>query len=190
MPDKEVQTIKDLIFYQYAKIIAKRAFAGGNSLIAKKDHYGFIKKTFKELKSGEKSWSDIMREDWQLVESDKVCIYCGSGENLSREHIVPRSLLIKLDCKDCDTIQSIHNQVWACRKCNSSKSRTGLYSFYKKRYPDEKKFYDLIPPLLEKKYLKTMYCCHECAGTLNSGDQDGDGELTVLDIDFVIDKFC
>src|SRR4030042_4470375 len=99
MPDKEVQTIKDLIFYQYAKIIAKRAFAGGNSLIAKKDHYGFIKKTFKELKSGEKSWSDIMREDWQLVESDKVCIYCGSGENLSREHIVPRSLLIKLDCK-------------------------------------------------------------------------------------------
>jgi hypothetical protein len=45
---------------------------------------------------------------------------------------------------------------------------------------------DLIPPLLEKKYLKTIYNCHECAGTLNAGDIDGDGELTVLDIDHII----
>jgi hypothetical protein len=40
--------------------------------------------------------------------------------------------------------------------------------------------------LLEKKYLKTIYNCHECAGTLNAGDIDGDGELTVLDIDRII----
>jgi hypothetical protein len=36
--------------------------------------------------------------------------------------------------------------------------------------------------LLEKKYLKTIYNCHLCAGTLDGGDIDGDGELTVLDI--------
>jgi hypothetical protein len=39
---------------------------------------------------------------------------------------------------------------------------------------------------VEKKYLKTMYACHICAGTLNGGDIDGDGELTVLDIDQII----
>lgn len=40
-----------------------------------------------------------------------------------------------------------------------------------------KKFYDLIPPLLEKKYLKTMYCCHECADTLDKGDIDGGEQM-------------
>jgi len=40
--------------------------------------------------------------------------------------------------------------------------------------------------LLEKKYLKTIYACHICAGTLDAGDIDGDGELTVLDIDQII----
>jgi hypothetical protein len=40
MPDREVKTIKQLIFYQYAKIIAKSAFGPE----AKKTSYGFIKK--------------------------------------------------------------------------------------------------------------------------------------------------
>jgi hypothetical protein len=45
---------------------------------------------------------------------------------------------------------------------------------------------DLIPPLLEKKYLKTIYNCHECAKTLNKGDMNGDEEIYVLDIDFIL----
>jgi hypothetical protein len=67
------------------------------------------------------------------------------------------------------------------------KSAKGLYQFFKEKYPEERKFYDLIPPLLEKKYLKTIYTCHTCAGTLDKGDIDGDGELTVLDIDHIIE---
>ena len=62
----------------------------------------------------------------------------------------------------------------------------GLYSFYKSKHPGQKKFYDLIPSLLEKKYLKTIYNCHSCSGTLDQGDMDGDHALTVLDIDFII----
>jgi hypothetical protein len=52
MPDRDVKTIRDLIYYQYAKIIAKRAFSAPEGKEAKKQSYGFIKKTFKELKSG------------------------------------------------------------------------------------------------------------------------------------------
>jgi len=33
---------------------------------------------------------------------------------------------------------------------------------------------------------KTILNCHSCAGTLDGGDIDGDGELTVLDIDHII----
>jgi hypothetical protein len=188
MPDREVRTIRDLIYYQYAKIIAKRAFTAPDGKMAKRGHYGFIKKMFRDLRDGAKSWSEITREDWQLVESEKECIYCGSGRSISREHIVPRSLLIKAECAGCDTIQSIHNQVWACRDCNSSKGDKGLYGFYRSRFPNDRKFYDRIPILAEKKYLKTVYCCHECAGTLESGDLDGDGEITVLDLDYILRK--
>ncbi|HUI28708.1 MAG TPA: hypothetical protein VLX91_00725 [Candidatus Acidoferrales bacterium] len=184
MPDKEVKTIRDLIYYQYAKIITCRAFNVPDGQQAKKLHYGFIKKTFHDLKSGGKSWSHIEREDWQLVEAEKKCAYCGSTENLTREHIVPKSLHIKPDCPTCDHIQSIHNEVWACGSCNSSKGTMGLYEFYHdKILPDEPKYFDYIPELVEKKYLKTIMKCHECAGTLDAANPNGDRELSVLDID-------
>ncbi|GBD88119.1 hypothetical protein BMS3Abin03_02053 [bacterium BMS3Abin03] len=186
MPDREVQTVKDLIYYQYSKLICRSAFKIPDGVQAKGKHYGFIKNTFRDLKSGYKNWSDIIREDLQFVEVEKKCIYCGSEETVTREHIVPKSLFIKNECTTCDRIQSIHNLIWACRSCNSSKGTIGLYEFYKLKYPDENKFYDLIHPLAEKKYLKTMYYCHECAGTLNSEDPNHDGKIDVLDIDYIL----
>ena len=190
MPDRDVSTLNHIMNYQYAKIIACSAFGCTNGVEAKKKHYGFIRNTLRDLSSGKKTWSDIEREDWQLVESDKECAYCGDTTGLAREHIVPGSLHINDRCPVCDTIQSIHNKVWACRRCNSEKGTEGLYSFYKNRSPTEKKFYDHIPPLVEKKYLKTVYqCLAQCTQCLNSGDIDGDGELTVLDIDFAMKRF-
>ena len=59
MPDREVETIQDLIYYQYAKVIARSAFAVPNGKVAKSQHYGFIKNTFRQLKRGQKSWSEI-----------------------------------------------------------------------------------------------------------------------------------
>ena len=59
MRDRDVETIRDLIYYQYAKIIARRAFGAADGKEAKKQHYGFVKQTFRELKSGVKSWSEI-----------------------------------------------------------------------------------------------------------------------------------
>ena len=177
MPDREVKTIRDLIYYQYAKIIAKSALGPD----AKKSGYGFIKTTFRQLRDDEKKWSEILREDKQLVEAEKRCAYCGSEEGLQWEHIVPRSVRINERCPDCDRVQGIHNQIWACRTCNARKGTKGLYHFMKELHPDAKPFSDILPPLLEKKYLKTIYYCHLCKGTL---DWDGDGKpLSVLDLD-------
>ena len=186
MPDRDVQTIQDLIWYQYAKIVTRSAFKTGDGKAAKKEHYGFIKKTFLDLKTGRKSWSDILREDWQLVEGERQCTYCGGQEDLHREHIVPRSLRIRPECQSCDTIQGIHNQVWACGPCNLRKGDHGLYEFYRQQHAGDRKYYDLIPPLIEKKYLKTIFNCHRCAGTLDCGSLVGGPELTVLDIDAIL----
>ena len=190
MPDRDVKTIRDVINFQYSKIIACSAFKCANGKEAKNKYYGFIKKTFSDLKLGRKNWSDIEREDWQFVESDKECAYCGDKSDLTREHIVPRSFLVNEHCSKCDTIQAIHNQVWSCRKCNSEKGTMGLYSYYSKKLINEKKFYDFIPPLVEKKYLKTIFCCFErCANCLEKNDLDGDGEMTVLDIDYAMKMY-
>jgi hypothetical protein len=182
MPDRDVKTIRDLIYYQYAKIIAKSAFHMPDGESAKKQHYGFIKQTFRQLQNGQKNWSKISREDWQLVEAEKKCAYCGAGEPLAKEHIVPKSLKIKPACASCDDIQSIHNQVWACQNCNSRKGTKGLYQFYRQQVP-EGDYFDAIPELIEKKYLKTIFNCHECAGTL---DKAGEAPKSVLAIDAIL----
>ncbi|MGE4583478.1 MAG: HNH endonuclease [Sphaerochaeta sp.] len=177
MPDREVQTIRDLILYQYAKIIARSAFGAEY----KKRAYGFIKTKFRDLRDNRQKWSDILREDKELVNAEKVCAYCGSTEHLQWEHIVPRSLSINERCAGCDHIQGIHNQIWACRTCNTRKGTMGLYRFMQVLHPDAKPFSDCIPPLLEKKYLKTIWYCHQCNGSL---DWNGDGKtLDVFDLD-------
>jgi len=189
MPDRDVKTIRDVINFQYAKIITRSAFKLNNGGEAKKECYGFVKKTFNDLKTGKIEWSAILREDWQSVELENECAYCGGKTGLAHEHIVPKSFLINERCPKCDTIQGIHNQVWACKKCNSEKGTMGLYTFYKKKLNGEKKFYDFLPSLVEKKYLKTIFCCFEnCAQCLDCGDLDGDGEMTVLDIDYALKK--
>ncbi len=35
MPDRDVKTIRDLIYYQYAKIVARRAFGAADGKIEK-----------------------------------------------------------------------------------------------------------------------------------------------------------
>jgi len=49
MPDREVTCIRDIIYCQYAKIIAKSSFHFNDGREAK--------------------WADILREDWQQVET-------------------------------------------------------------------------------------------------------------------------
>jgi archaeosine-15-forming tRNA-guanine transglycosylase len=51
LPDRDVRTIRDLIHYQYAKIIARSALSVPDGTAAKSSCYGFIKQTFRELQN-------------------------------------------------------------------------------------------------------------------------------------------
>jgi ribosomal protein S27AE len=181
MSDTSVKTIRDLIWFRYAKTMARSSgLSHGQN--------GTVRKMLDDLRSGARKWVDITNDDSRPDDEEKKCAYCGGTTDLSREHIVSRSLAINEKCPDCDTIQTIHNQVWVCRKCISTKGTLGLYQFYQRRAAGKKKFDDAIPPLLEMKYLKVVYDCLNCAKCLNGGDLDGDGELTVLDIDFALQQ--
>ena len=53
-PPKYVDTIRRLIYWQYAQLIAKAAGFAGN--------YGFVISRYKKLESGEMSWSSSIRD--------------------------------------------------------------------------------------------------------------------------------
>jgi len=59
MPDRDVTTIGDLIYYQCAKIIAKSALGVSDGKEAKGRHYGFVKQAFEELSTGVKNCGGI-----------------------------------------------------------------------------------------------------------------------------------
>ncbi len=150
MPPPIVKTIRDLIYWEYAKLIS------GSALHDRKN-YGFVMSEFVKLRSGQMHPSAILRENRHLVEGPNECAYCGGVEGLEWEHIIPRSL------GGPDTID---NQVLACRACNISKSDKCLYVWFKEIYGADKDWKYKIPRIPWGKYLKLLYEIHEQRGTL------------------------
>jgi len=82
MPPLAVRTLRDLIFWQYAKIISESAGFGKRS-------YGFVMNRFKKLQSGEIEWSSSIREWIREREEPDRCIYCGAKKKLTVDHMIP-----------------------------------------------------------------------------------------------------
>ncbi len=161
MPPSCIKTIEDLIFYQYAKIIASSAGIPG---------YRFIMHIMKKLSSGDLKMSEALRELKMQMSGNKNCVYCQSTKNLSWDHLIPR---IK------GGPNTGENGVWACIPCNSSKGMKGIYEWYGINRKDE------VPRLIVGKYLKLLYEIHKAKGTLHFSDLNGDGKLDVLDLEVI-----
>lgn len=139
-----VKSIRDLIFWQYAKIIANSAGMGKN--------YKFITSRFLKLKNNEIIWSGAIREYTKERESPDECVYCGSKDKLTLEHILPTA-------RNGPNITD--NAVWVCKSCNSSKGAKRLYEWFGLDKAND------IPRIAEGKYLKLLYDLHEQNGTLD-----------------------
>ena len=150
MPPAAVKTIRDQIFWQYAKLIAKSA--GLSNARA------FQMSRFTKLRDGEIVWSSTIREWLHEHENPDSCIYCGAqGGPLTTEHILPRC---------CGGPDIPDNAIRVCRSCNSEKGGRRLYEW---KGLAEK---DAIPRIAEGKYLKLLYDLHEQRGTLNVDKKD------------------
>ncbi len=146
MPPKAVKSIKDLIFWQYAKIISQSAGFGQIKFV-------FMMSRFQKLKNGDIKWSSSIQEWIKENERRDVCYYCNKeDENLTVEHILPLSRG-GLDHPD--------NTVWICQDCNLKKSNKRLYEY---SILDNK---INIPRIVEGKYLKLLYDLHAQAKTLD-----------------------
>lgn len=159
MPPNYVKTIEDLIFYEYAKLIAKSAGFDAKN-------FGFITSRWKLLKSGQITMSDTIREFKLERHSRNVCIYCGSEENIETEHIIPKSL---------GGPDNSDNLIDSCNNCNRKKTNMHVFEFCAKENIE-------VPRLVRGKYLKLVYDEHKNKGTLNLSDFDGDGKLNLYDL--------
>ncbi len=166
MPPSAVKTVRDLIYWEYAKLIA-------GSALSDRKQFPFVMKKFKELQTGKIKWSDILREDLKIDQSK--CAYCDSSESLSNDHIVPK--------RECHFAE-IHNIVKACKHCNSSKGDRDLIEWWgiDRRYE--------LPRNVFGKYLKMLYVCYECRDTLDKSDINEDGKLDLHDLGAIFQVPC
>lgn len=144
MPPAAVKTIKDLLYWQYAKLIARSA--------GHEKNFGFTMDRFKKLQSGDISWSGSIREYIKEREVSGQCIYCGSKQDQSVDHLIPRAR---------GGPETGDNAVTACKACNSSRGDKGIYEWF------ELDRRNAVPRIVEGKYLKELYALHERKGTLD-----------------------
>jgi hypothetical protein len=145
MPPSIVRTIREEIYWQYAKLISKSAGFGI-------DDRAFQMSTFVKLRDGKIRWSSAIGEYIKEHENKSVCIYCGSDEKLTVEHILPTSR---------GGPNTADNAIFVCKKCNSSKGSKRLYEWFGFSSKDK------IPSIAEGKYLKLIFELHKQLNTLD-----------------------
>jgi 5-methylcytosine-specific restriction endonuclease McrA len=146
MPPPAVKTYRDLVYYEWAKAIARSA--------GMKNNFPFIIDRMTKLRGGDLQMSEIVRED-RLMAADgrKECAYCGATERLTWDHLIPRAR------GGPDTIS---NQVPACATCNSSKGDRDAVEWFRSRMGVQ------IPRLVWGKYLKLTLEVWKSEGKLDA----------------------
>jgi hypothetical protein len=150
VPPAAIRDLRDLMYWQYAKIIADSAGVG-------KKQWAFVMERFKKLQSGEIAW-DSIREYVKEHNDFHRCLYCGRAGDLTLDHLMPRAFHGPQDEK---------NAAWVCRSCNASKGARRLYEYYTLSKGGLKAAKYDVPRLAEGKYLKLLYGLFEDAGLLD-----------------------
>jgi hypothetical protein len=149
-----VKTLRELIYWQYAKIIADSAGMG-------KKQWRFVMDRFEKLKDETIFWNSI-REYVKERENPNNCFFCGAREQLSLEHLFPRTHGGPNEEK---------NTAWVCRTCNSAKGGRRPYEYWTMHGGLKAAKYDM-PRVVEGKYLKFLYETLSAAGSLDLSFDD------------------
>jgi len=144
MPPAYVKTVREEIFYEYAKLISRSAHGS--------IRYGFVTDRFKKLSNGQVTISGTIQEWEREQELPHQCVFCSSLENPSTDHLIPRN-------RGGD--DSPDNLDLACRSCNSSRGDKGVFEWLGLKGKDN------LHRLVAGKYLKLLLKVHEQAKTID-----------------------
>lgn len=155
------RTVGQRLLWAYANLcMAHAAFSKGGTTYTDRD-FGLRNYMWRKFKTREYNPRSLARDEKVKMKRALNCEYCGAGENLSADHLVPTSK------GGPDTGD---NLVRACRSCNSSKNNRDLFVWYasKAKFP---------PLLLARRYLKLCIKITEEAGELDTALVEYDGGL-------------
>ena len=143
MPSITPHTVAELIYWSYANLAM--AHDGINRGLPTYDKTSFIirMRMYKGLLSGKLQISSLFKDERWKMENGARCVYCGSIENLSVDHLFPR---IK------GGADNVENLVCSCKSCNSSKGKINNWKKW------------TIPPFLSvcRKYRQTSPNALKC----------------------------
>lgn len=172
MPFAERNTVGERLYWCYANLGMAEMAVHGHCAVYERKHFMVRARLYKGLVTGTMSPRTLMRDQAIRMRLPQECVYCGSKESLSIDHIVPTNLGGE-DVGD--------NSIWACRRCNSSKSDKDLFEWWAMARSG-------LPPLLViRVYLKQAIRYFRCRDLLASEWQSI--KNSPFKLDFLPDTF-
>jgi hypothetical protein len=121
MGTPNLTTIASRVYWAYANLgMAEMAVHDGDERYTTK-HFIIRARLFSGLNRGTMAPKSLMRDQKIRMKLPQECVYCGNQASLSIDHVWPTNR---------GGPDSGDNAVWACRKCNSSKSDRDLFEWW------------------------------------------------------------
>jgi 5-methylcytosine-specific restriction endonuclease McrA len=134
------KTVREQVAWSYANLARAHAALKDGVTKYKVVHHIIRNKLYKGLLSGKMSMRSLYDDERIKMTAPQTCYYCGSNDNLSVDHLIPR---IRGGPDESD------NLIWACRPCNSSKQGKDMLT-----WATSKGFFPSV--LLLRRYLKIV----------------------------------
>lgn len=115
------KTLRETIAYTYAKLARAHAAVSERATSYNRTHHMIKAKLLKGLMSGSMSMRSLMDDERIKMISDRSCVYCGSKQDLSVDHLFPKKL---------GGTDEAENLVLCCRSCNSSKRDKDVFRWH------------------------------------------------------------
>ncbi|MSV32289.1 MAG: HNH endonuclease [Bryobacterales bacterium] len=134
----EITTVGELLHWSYANLAMAHAAITSKADKYGPRHYMVRSKLYKGLNNQTMNVGPLADDERLKMILPQACCYCGSGEHLSVDHLIPTKR---------GGANTGDNLVWACRTCNSSKCAHDALEWLAAR--------NQFPPLLLlRRYLK------------------------------------
>jgi hypothetical protein len=139
-----VKTIREKIFFEYAKLISRSALKGNID-------YPLVSNRFKALLSGKITIADMNRDWPRFQDQPPACVFCGSTGDLELDYLIPLGR---------GGGRSTENTVLSCPECRASRGDKGIFQWLGL---EKRESLDLFTNC---RYLEELYDAHAQKGTL------------------------
>lgn len=121
MPPSPKATVGERLYWSYANLAMAQMATHNKEARYSRKHFMIRARLYSGFTKGTMSPKSLMRDQRIRMKLPQECVYCGDAQSLAVDHIVPTNR---------GGVDSGDNAVWACRKCNSSKSDADLFAWW------------------------------------------------------------